>query len=133
MLSARQIKRQRSKSQILTTGGINEYYIESADFQKLVNLFNKASNKKVTASFLNSLFTKRELVDATRRILIAKMLLSNTSYEDIQNQIHTCKNTISLIKKNLYNKDDTLRNLIIDTYGLSATELYLKRRLQKGK
>lgn len=134
MLSIRQQQRKgRTKSQLLTSGGINEYYIDATDFKKISKLFYKATNQKILELLLKSLFTTRELADIARRIIIANMLLEGKSYDDIQNKIHAAKSTISLVKKSLNSYNKTLVKLITDTEDLSTAELYIKRRLKKGK
>ena len=113
MLSKRQQRRRgQTKSQLLTTGGINEYYIDATDFKKISKLFYKATDQKTLGLLLKSLFTTRELADIARRVIIANMLLEGKSYEDIQNKIHAAKSTISLVKKSLNSYDKTLIKLI---------------------
>ena len=132
MLSEREIKRRRSKNQILTMGGIEDYYLGLNDFNKLVSIFSQTPAQQCKP-LLKSLLTNRELVDMTRRIIIGKMLLEGLTYQEIRKKTQSAPRTIAFIKQSLLTNNGILKKLIEQIYNLTPTDQYIKRRLKKGK
>ena len=128
----RKIERSGSKNQILTTGGIEDYYLDPQDFNKLVNLFSQASTYQLKP-LLKSLLTNRELVDITRRIIVGKMLLEGSTYQEIQKRTKNAARTTSFVRQSLLINRGILKKLIEQTYNLTPIDQYIKRRLKKGK
>lgn len=113
MQSLRQMKRhKKSTSQMLSSGGINEYILSPQDFSGLVAVINLASQEKLLPATLKSLLTDRELVDIARRIAISKMILSGKTYQQIGEDAKTSKNTIALVKQSLRSNHAILANII---------------------
>lgn len=133
MLSVREIRRNRTKKQLLTTGGSSSYYLNSGDFNALIKLFFQASTQQQFKLLLKSLLTNRELVDITRRMIVGRMLLEGLTYQEIRKKNKSMPTTISLIKKNMLMDGEILKSLIEQTYNLTAADKYIKRRLKKGK
>lgn len=132
MLTEREIKRRKSKNQILTMGGVDDYYLDSQDFNKLVNIFSQVSTHQLKP-LLKSLLTNRELVDITRRIIIGQMLLEGLTYQEIQKRTKNASRTTSFVKQSMLMDGGILKKLIEQTCNLTPIDKYIKRRLKKGK
>jgi len=132
MLSLREIQRGNTKAKILSTGGGGNYHIDANDFDKLANLFSTASTQQMKP-LIKSLLTKREIVDITRRMLIAKASLEGSTYEEINQKTKAGKQTISFVKQSILMNDGILKKLIEQTDNLTPVDQYIKRRLKKGK
>jgi len=134
-------RRKRTKSEILTTGGIHDYSVSATDMDALSHRLLNVSPKNMKA-VLRGLLTQRELADITRRIAIARMVLDDKTYEDIQKSLGAGKMTISLVRRALDNNDQffefvtthyTAPNRTNSDRGISDVEKYIARRLKKGK
>jgi len=120
-------------------GGRGEYYIEKTEITELAQIIGAVSNKNLP-ELLDSLLTKRELVDITRRIIIAKMLLAHITHEDISEKTHASKSTIQLVKQSLDENNELLKDVIAQHTSIPQVSpaqdnitTYIKRRLRKGK
>ena len=128
-----QRRRPRNKSDILTTGGQGDYYIEPNDLNKLIRLVSKCPKDKLRLLLL-SLLTKKELADIVRRVLVAEMTLNGLTYEEIVNRMGSNKSTISLVKQSLANHEGILAQLLNPEFDIrDATEHRLIERLKRGK
>lgn len=132
MLSIRELKRKKTKSQLLTSGGSNEYKLDPNDFNKLIELLSNKTTSQLKY-LIRSLLTNRELVDIIRRIIIAKMIISGYTYKEINKETGSGQATISLVKQSLLINREILRKLIEQTCNLTPFDKYIKRRLKKGK
>jgi len=132
MLSIRELKRKKTKSQLLTSGGSNEYKLDPNDFNKLIELLSNKTASQLKY-LIRSLLTNRELVDIIRRIIIAKMIISGYTYKEINKETGSGQATISLVKQSLLINREILRKLIEQIYNLTAVDQYIKRRLKRGK
>jgi len=130
----------KSKSQIMTKGGVYDYAIEPNDMLTLAKIIHPISIKQLPL-FLNLLLTKKELVDITRRITIAKMLMNDKTYEEISKDIHTSRNTISFVQSSLADYDGFLEQALSSAnptnnhkdWPLSMAEKRIFNRIKKGK
>lgn len=126
-------------------GGTGEYYIEKSEIAELAQIIASAPNKRLV-EFLDALLTKKELVDITRRIIIAKLLLARTTYAEISKKTRASKTTIKLVKQSLDKNDEILREGIMKhiklpnlphvkypAYMKDPVARYLQNRLRKGK
>lgn len=128
-----QRRKPRNKRDVLTTGGQNDYYVDNDDLNKLVRLFSKPSKDQIKPLLL-SLFTKKELSDIVRRLLIAEMALNGLTYEEISNRMGSGKNVIALVKQSLSSHNGVLTKLLNSAHGLrDSAEDYFISRLKRGK
>jgi len=135
-------RRPRSKSELLTQGGIDPYYVTPADLSELANIIAATSSGQME-KLLRTLFTKKELVNLTRRIAIAKMILAGMSYEQISIKLHASKSTIQLVNQILHGQEGLVENTISQHSKISRrtktdknydpVTAYIQQRLRKGK
>jgi len=137
----RERNRARSKSQIMTKGGIYDYQIEPVELSTLAQLIDLTPPKQLPF-LLDALLTKKELVDIVRRIIIAQMILKDATYEDILKDIHVARNTIALVNHSLFEYDGILKQTLArlmspnDKYKhwvMSSAERQIFNRIRKGK
>jgi uncharacterized protein YerC len=128
-----QRRKPRTRRDVLTTGGQSDYYVADNDLDKLVRLFRKSSGDQIKPLLL-SLFTRKELADIVRRLLIAEMALNGLTYEEISNRMGSGKNVIALVKQSLVSHEGVLTRLLKSEGGMRGTaENYFIGRLKKGK
>ncbi|MEA1909527.1 MAG: YerC/YecD family TrpR-related protein [Patescibacteria group bacterium] len=141
MKSVRVKKRKaRNKSQMLTMGGMGDYYIEKSEINDIAKVLSTA-NRSDLPHLIDSLFTKKELVDISRRLIIAKMLLNGTTYEDINKATKASKSTIRLVRQSMHENDGVLEDVLANTninskflkHNGDSVYKYAKNRIKKGK
>ncbi|MFH0912161.1 MAG: Trp family transcriptional regulator [Patescibacteria group bacterium] len=135
-------RRAKTKSQALTKGGTGEYYVDPATIKELSRIVSATSSNQME-KFLEALLTKKELVNITRRIAIAKMILANMTYEEISAETKASKSTLQLVKQSLYENEGLLGDIIsrhtkiprrsAPKDRIDPTTLYFQRRIRKGK
>ena len=133
-------RRPRSKSQLLTLGGISVYAIDPSEINRLAKLISNTPDSQLS-KLLEALLTKRELVDIIRRVLIAEMILQDNTYEKIHQNIKASPNTISLVRQSLDTHNEVLANAIDqqprrsfrDDAMPDPIQQYFRNRIRKGK
>jgi|GEM_PF-2869644 len=65
----------------------------------LINTLSSLKNKKMIELFLGDLLTVKELKEITRRLLIARSLFREKTYQEIQKELHV--NPITINRVNL--------------------------------
>lgn len=133
-------RRPRSKSQLLTLGGISAYAIDPIEIGRLAKLISHTPDAQLP-KLLEALLTKRELVDIIRRVLIAEMVLQRNTYEKIYQDLKASPNTVSLVQQSLAMHNEILANAINkqlkhshrETVAIDPIEKYFHNRIRKGK
>jgi len=142
----REQRKAKTKSQILTKGGIYDYGIELSEISILATLISPVSTDQLPF-LLDALFTQKELVDITRRLIIGQLIIQNKTYEEITQTVHVSHNTIALVSQSLWKHNGILRKTLTDNFRLSArdnrkqkirrdispAEQYFINRIKKGK
>lgn len=78
----------------------------------LVNAVVQSKSSADAAFFLQDLLTKSEMKMLSKRLRIAKLLLSGLTYENIKNQLHVSHSTVAKIAVWLSEKGDGFRAVI---------------------
>lgn len=78
----------------------------------LVNALVKAQSVADAALFLQDLLTKAEMKMLSRRLRIAKLLLSGLTYEQIEENLHVSHSTVAKIAAWLSERGDGFRKII---------------------
>ena len=134
-----QRRKAKNKSQTLTMGSSGDYYIDKEEIEKLAKIISSINSNKLP-NLLESLLTKKELVNITRRIGIAKMLMNNRTYEEIQETMSASKTTVSLVRQSIYTNDGILGDVITKDKTVFTNNIdqdpvkkYAQNRIKKGK
>ena len=135
-------RKPRSKSELLTKGGTGEYYVSPAELSELAKIVTAVPSGQMEKT-LEILLTKKELVNITRRIAIAKMILTGVSYENISSKLHASKSTIQLVNQSLVKQEGLVGDTISQNTKISrpakpdrnldSATAYFERRIRKGK
>ncbi len=80
---------------------------------EMFDIVTDLRSKKETIGFLMGLLTQSEAIMLARRIQIAKLLLKDSSYQDIQDELHVGESTISSVAQWLYGDNDQYKKQII--------------------
>ena len=138
----RERNKAKTKSQILTKGGIRDYDIGLSEISILSELIDHTPAGQLSL-LLDTLLTKRELVDITRRLVVGQMITQNKTYDDINEAIGASRNTISLVHQSLSDNNGILYDALISSFGStkntsskhidSYIERYFRNRIKKGK
>lgn len=78
----------------------------------LVNAFVYCNNINEAASFLEDLLTRKEMRVLSKRLAIAKLLLSGMTYREIQDLLHVSHSTVAKIAVWLSEKGEGFRKII---------------------
>jgi len=128
----------------MTKGGVYDYEIELAEIQPLAKLVTNVPTNKLPELF-DALLTPRELVDITRRLTIAQMLLQEKTYAEIYQATNASSNTIALVHHSLTDHENILQDSLQQSnpnsrhrlnykeHSLSPAERYFSNRIKKGK
>lgn len=79
---------------------------------ELIEAFVNCKTIDEAAMFTQDLFTESELLFISRRLRIAKLLLQNKTYEEIQDSLHVSQTTIAKIGFWLNHRGEGFRNII---------------------
>lgn len=79
---------------------------------ELIEAFVNCKTIEEAAMFTQDLLTESELSFISRRLRIAKLLLQNKTYEDIQDSLHVSQTTIAKIAFWLNYRGEGFRNII---------------------
>lgn len=139
----REQSKARTKSRILTKGGVYDYDIDLSEISILAKLISQAPGDQLPL-LLDALLTKRELVDITRRIIIGQMIIQQKTYEQIYQATRASRNTIASVNQSLSDHDEILQDSLLGAFRLHnrdnrshpenyALERYFANRIKKGK
>lgn len=78
----------------------------------LVNALVQAKTIGEAALFLQDLLTKKEMKTLAKRLRIAKLLLSDKTYEEIESELHTSHATVAKIAAWLAERGDGFRKIV---------------------
>jgi len=138
----RERNKAKTKSQVLTKGGVYDYDIGLSEISILSKLIDHAPANQLSL-LLDALLTKRELVDITRRLVVGQMLTQNKTYDDIGKATSASRSTISLVNQSLSDNDEILYTTLTSAFGSAKSthskhiddyiEKYFRNRVKKGK
>lgn len=78
----------------------------------LLIAFQVIQDSSDVAHFVQDLFTKREIVHLSKRLRIAKLLISGSSYEEIEKDLHTSHGTVAKVGTWLAEKGEGFRRVL---------------------
>lgn len=120
---------------------MGSYEVAPEDIGELAKLISSTPALHLP-DLLEALLTNRELVDIIRRILIAKMVLQDKTYDEINQETKAASSTISLVKQSLAINDGILTAALGGKKPspikhrdreLDPVSRYLRNRIRKGK
>jgi TrpR-related protein YerC/YecD len=86
--------------------------------------FQILSDPEEVALFLQDLFTQAEIQFFSKRLRIAKLLLANRTYVEIQTELHVSHGTVAKVAIWLRDKGDGFRNVISKISKISKNSSY---------